>query len=116
MALDSDTFDEQRRTLNNLLATEDPFFADFGQLDDVAYGDGAITKSNKELIGLAISVVTHCEECVAYHMEGASAAGATRRQVVEVLRMGLIGAGSVAMPTVRFAASLLDRYFPKTRD
>lgn len=33
-------------------------------MDDEVYSDGAITKKNKELMGLAISVVTRCNGVV----------------------------------------------------
>jgi len=49
---------------NRLMVETDSFFKDFDALDDRIYSGGAIDKRHKELMGLAISVVTRCNECI----------------------------------------------------
>jgi AhpD family alkylhydroperoxidase len=56
----------------------DEFFERFGDLDGSAYEDGAVDRKHKELMGLAVSVASRCEECVLYRVDGARDAGATR--------------------------------------
>jgi AhpD family alkylhydroperoxidase len=106
--MDIDGANAERTRLNDLLAEQDDFFAEFGRLDDEVYADGAIPKRYKELVGIAISVVSSCEECVRYHVQGALDAGATTEQIVEAIRLGVIGGGSVTYPTARYAVSVLE--------
>jgi AhpD family alkylhydroperoxidase len=104
----SDIPTNDRERLNELMSEHSAFFEQFGDLDGSAYADGAIPQLYKELTGLSISVATRCEECVAYHIEGALDAGADRDQVVEALEIGVIGGGSITYPTARFAFLLLE--------
>ena len=85
----------------------DEFFGDFGRLDDIVYADGAIPKKYKELTGLSISVATRCEECIAYHIQGCVAEKASKQEIVEAIKIGVIGGGSITYPSARFAFSLL---------
>jgi AhpD family alkylhydroperoxidase len=100
--------DNDRERLNELMADHDEFFSRFGALDESVYADGAIPKLYKELTGLSISVSTSCNECVEYHIEGALDAGADREQLIEAIKVGVIGRGSVTYPTARFAFSVLE--------
>jgi AhpD family alkylhydroperoxidase len=100
--------DNDRERLNELMADHDEFFSSFGALDDSVYADGAIPKLYKELTGLSISVATSCNECVEYHIEGALDAGADREQLIEAIKIGVIGRGSVTYPTARFAFAVLE--------
>ncbi|KOX95497.1 carboxymuconolactone decarboxylase family protein [Halorubrum tropicale] len=107
MSLDQDN---DRERLNELMADHDEFFSSFGALDESVYADGAIPKLYKELTGLSISVVTSCDECVTYNIEGALDAGADREQLIEAIKIGVIGRGSVTYPTARFAFSVLEEH------
>ncbi|MGO0916183.1 carboxymuconolactone decarboxylase family protein, partial [Clostridioides difficile] len=40
--------------------------------------EGAISKKNKELMGLAISILSRCDECICYHIEGCINSGASK--------------------------------------
>lgn len=60
----------RRADLNEKMAESDGFFAELGALDDGVYAAGAIDKKHKELMGLAISIATRCDECVLYHLDG----------------------------------------------
>lgn len=97
-----------RLQYNKKLAEEDDFFTKFGTLDDQAYSNGAIDKKHKELMGIAISVVTRCNECICYHIEGCLKAGATRRELVEAIKIGVIGGGSITYPNARYALKIIN--------
>jgi alkylhydroperoxidase/carboxymuconolactone decarboxylase family protein YurZ len=47
---------------------------------------------------------------VTYHIEGALEAGADRQQLIEAIKLGVIGKGSVTYPTARHAFALLDEH------
>lgn len=99
---------EQRKRLNSLMATNDDFFKKFGTLDDEVYSEGAIPKKYKELCGLSISVFSKCNECILYHIQGCITAGANKQEIIEAIKIGVIGAGSVTYPNARYAFQILE--------
>ncbi|MDL2301893.1 carboxymuconolactone decarboxylase family protein [Lachnospiraceae bacterium OttesenSCG-928-D06] len=97
----------KRTELNSLMANEDEFFRVFGSLDDTVYSDGAISKKHKELMGLAISVATRCNECISYHIGGCKDNHASKQEMLEAIKIGVIAGGSITYPNARFAFSVL---------
>ncbi|WP_086347437.1 carboxymuconolactone decarboxylase family protein [Candidatus Enterococcus clewellii] len=96
-----------RTEMNQLMAETDDFFAQFNQLDQQVYAEGAISKENKELMGLAISIVTKCDECILYHLEQCIELAISREKMIEAIKIGVIGGGSVTYPQARFAFKTL---------
>lgn len=96
-----------RQTHNTLMTETDAFFQEFGALDDKAYAAGAISKKHKELMGLSISVATRCNECIHYHINGCLSAGASKDELVEAIKIGVVGGGSITYPNARFAFALM---------
>ena len=88
----------------------DAFFREFGALDDTAYAEGAIGRKHKELMGLGISVATRCDECVLYHVDGCRREGASREEMVEAIKIGVIAGGSITFPNARFAFAALEEH------
>ena len=99
---------KQRQVLNQKLSENDKFFEQFGKLDDDVYSDGAIPKKYKELTGLSISVLTRCEECILYHLQGCLKLGINRNEIVEAIKIGVIGGGSLTYPQARYAIKLME--------
>lgn len=46
---------------------------------------GALEPKTKELIALAIAIVTHCDDCVTFHTHAVLKAGATQEEILEML-------------------------------
>jgi AhpD family alkylhydroperoxidase len=64
----------------------------------------ALDAKTKELLALAISVATRCDDCIAFHAKAALDRGATREEVMETLGMTIyMGAG----PSVMYASHAL---------
>ena len=101
---------EYRKQYNLKLIEADDFFKKFGALDDNTYSDGAIDKKHKELMGLAISVVSRCNECICYHIEGCLNAKANIDEIMEAIKIGVIGGGSITYPNARFAMQVLEEF------
>ncbi|USK28224.1 carboxymuconolactone decarboxylase family protein [Bacillus sp. CMF21] len=57
-------------------------------------------------MGLAISIVSRCDECICYHMEGSL----TIDETMETLKIGVIGGGSITYPNARFAMHALEEF------
>lgn len=98
---------QSRKELNGAMNESDSFFSTFGALDDAVYADGAIPKKYKELTGLSISVLTRCEECIAYHLQNCLSEGCSRSELIDAIKMGVIGGGSITYPSARFAYKLM---------
>ncbi|UFJ40238.1 carboxymuconolactone decarboxylase family protein [Brevibacillus humidisoli] len=105
--LKSDQMTQYHREWNAVMADNDDFFQQFGALDDKVYEEGAIDKKHKELMGLAISVTTKCNECILYHLKGCLKAGANKSAIIEAIKIGVIAGGSITYPNARFAFEML---------
>lgn len=106
--MDIEAINAERERLNNVMAEHDTFFEQFGQLDEAVYASEAIPKRYKELTGVSISVLTRCDDCVVYHIQGALAAGADSSQLIEAIKLGVVGGGSITYPTARYAFAVLE--------
>ena len=65
----------------------------FARLHQSSQADGALPRSTKELMALAIAIATHCEGCIAYHLNDALHAGATRAEVTEAIGVAVMMSG-----------------------
>ena len=99
---------KDRKVYNKRLGEEDDFFKKFSALDNETYQANVLDKRQKELIGLTISIMQRCEECILYHLEECQKADVTRDEVMEVVKMTVIGGGSVLYPFARKVLKLLD--------
>lgn len=70
----------------------------FSAIAQAALAPKALDGKTKELIALAISVATRCDDCIAFHAKAAVEHGATREEALETLSMAIyMGAGPSAM-------------------
>jgi AhpD family alkylhydroperoxidase len=91
------------------VATNDPaYMATFTQQYRDAFANGAIPAKYKQLSGVTLSVVLKCEECLKSHVQMAIKLGATRQEIVESLRIGLLTGGSAGLPTMGVAYAVMD--------
>jgi AhpD family alkylhydroperoxidase len=58
---------------------------------------GVLDAKTKELIALAISVATHCDDCIAFHTSSALKAGATQAEILEMLGVAVFMGGGPAL-------------------
>lgn len=68
----------------------------FARHHTAAMGDGELDRRTKELMALAISVVTGCEGCCEHHLAAARDAGATDAQLAETLGVAVLMGGGPA--------------------
>lgn len=94
---------KKRKELMDLMRESDEFFNKFGLLDDEAFEGNVIPKKYKELTMISISIVSMCEECISYHIQQALKAGATKEEMIEFIKMGMMSRGSVSYPYIRLA-------------
>ena len=90
----------------NHVKTYKPFL----ELEEKAFGDGALSKKSKELMALSISIVTKCEPCMEWHLDQALQAGATDEEVYETIDVAIEMGGGPAGAYSRFVLNALE-YF-----
>jgi AhpD family alkylhydroperoxidase len=85
----------------------------FTQMESAAFSGGALTKKEKELIAIGISVCVDCESCMQWHVEQAAAAEATYDEILEAVEVGIEMGGGPATVSARFALQVMEAVFGK---
>ena len=96
-----------------LLKLDSRVYKNFLGMEEAAFSDGELTKKAKELIAVGISVVTDCESCMQWHIQKAEHAGASEREVLEAVEVGMEMGGGRATVSARFALEVMDAVFGK---
>ncbi len=94
-----------------LLDLKSGTYAAFLDLERATYCDGALPRQAKELIAVGISVVLDCRSCMQWHIGQAAAAGASPRQVLEAVEVGMEMGGGPATVSARFALAAMAEAF-----
>jgi AhpD family alkylhydroperoxidase len=101
---------DRKRAHGRLVQGGSGVYKAFLEMEKAAYTDGSLTKAQKELIALGISVVINCESCMEWHIHQALLSGATREQVLEAVDVGIEFGGGPATVAARFALKVLEYY------
>ncbi len=101
----------RKESHTKLLSLKSRVYEKFLEMEKAAYSDGELAKKAKELIAVGISVVIDCESCMQWHIEQAAQAGATHREVLEAVEVGIEMGGGPATVSARFALEVMERVF-----
>jgi AhpD family alkylhydroperoxidase len=104
---------KRKKAHAKLVSLESPVYQAFLQMEEATYSDGALPKKAKELIAVGISVVIDCESCMQWHIEQAAQAGATMREVLEAVEVGIEMGGGPATVSARFALEVMEDVYEK---
>ena len=96
-----------------LLYLDSKVYKAFLDMEEATYSNGALSKMTKELIAVGASVLINCESCMQWHIEQAASAGATLREVLEAVEVGIELGGGHATVSARFALEVMDDVFPE---
>lgn len=101
----------RKRSRSKFFRMDSKVYKTFEEMEKAAYTPGALSKKEKELIAVGISVVMDCESCMQWHIEQAVMEGATEKEVLEALEVGIeMGSGRVTV-SARFALEVMDGVF-----
>ena len=95
----------QLRSLNKAIPEATRGFAG---LSKAVKENGALEFKHKEFVALGIAVATHCEPCIAFHVDALVRIGATREEVADVLAMCIQMGGGPALMTAGMALEVYD--------
>jgi AhpD family alkylhydroperoxidase len=99
---------KRKKAHAKLVALKSPVYQAFLEMEQAAYADGALPKKTKELIAVGISVVIDCESCMQWHIEQAAQAGASMREMLEAVEVGIEMGGGPATVSARFALEVME--------
>lgn len=104
--------ERRQRAHRQLLDAKSRVYEAFLKMEGATYADGALSKKDKELIAVGISVVIDCESCMEWHITQAARDGASREEVMEAVEVAMEMAGGPATASARFALEVMDDVFP----
>lgn len=88
-------------------------YKSFVNMEQNTYKDGTLTKKQKELIAIGISVVINCESCMEWHIKQALNDGAKEEEIIESIEVGIEMSGGPGTASARFAMNVLEYYTEK---
>jgi AhpD family alkylhydroperoxidase len=91
-----ETLRELTRPTRELREAIPDAWSGFVAMHDGALADGALSRSTKELVALAIAVAEGCEGCIASHARGAARYGALPAEVAEAIGVAVLMRGGPA--------------------
>lgn len=101
----------RKESHKRLVDMRSPVYSAFLEMERATYSDGALSKKSKELIAVGISVVINCESCMQWHIDQAAKAGASEREVLEAVEVGMEMGGGPATAHARFALTVMGEVF-----
>lgn len=102
---------KDRKEANDLLVSKNskPYLS-FLELEKNTFKSNKLTKNQKELIAVGISVVINCESCMEWHIKEALCSGSSQEDVLEAVEVGIEMGGGPATVSSRFALKVLEYY------
>lgn len=100
-------FEKQSR---NLSSAQPSVMEAFWELHTTSMAAGALDTKTKELIALAISVATRCDDCIAHHTYDALEAGATTEEVADALGVAVLMGGGTSVVYATHAIEALEQF------
>jgi AhpD family alkylhydroperoxidase len=99
-----------RKQANTFYLKKSEVYQSFVKMEEAAYEDKALSKLQKELIAVGISIVINCESCLEWHIRQALDCGATEKEIIEAVEVGIEMGGGPATVSARFAMNVLEYY------
>ncbi len=99
-----------RKIAHTYYSNKSAVYRSFVDMEQHTYKDGSLSKKQKELIAIGISVVINCESCMEWHIKQALDDGATENEIIESIEVGIEMSGGPGTASARFAMNVLEYY------
>ncbi|MDR2497714.1 MAG: carboxymuconolactone decarboxylase family protein [Tannerellaceae bacterium] len=99
-----------RKQAHSFYLKKSRVYQSFVNMEEATFEDGALSKLQKELIAIGISIVINCESCMEWHIKQALDCGATEAEIIEAIEVGIEMGGGPATVSARFAMNVLAYY------
>jgi len=102
---------KNRKEAHSFYLEKSNVYKSFLEMENKAFSNGRLTKTQKELIAVGISVVINCESCMEWHIKQAIDGGSMEDEIIEAIEVGIEMAGGPGTVSARFAMNVLEYYF-----
>jgi AhpD family alkylhydroperoxidase len=99
-----------RKKAHSYLSKKSKVYQAFTHMEQNTYKDGKLSKLQKEMIAIGISIVQNCESCMEWHIKQAIDSGASEDEILEAIEVGIEMFGGPGTVAARFALNVLDYY------
>ena len=101
---------QTRKKAHSFFSNKSKVYKSFLAMENNTYQDGKLSKLQKEMIAIGISVAINCESCMEWHIKQALDIGASEDEIIEVIEVGIEMAGGPGTVAARFAMNVLEYY------
>ena len=102
---------KQRKAAHRYYSEKSDVYRSFVDMEQKTFKSRVLSKKQKELIAVGISVVTNCESCMQWHIEQSARSGSTMQEVLEAIEVGIEMGGGPATVSARFALEVMETVF-----
>jgi len=102
---------KKRKISHAFYSGKSEVYRKFSGMEQCTYKDGQLSRLQKELIAIGISVVIDCESCMEWHIKQAFDCGAGEAEIIEAIEVGIEMGGGPATVSARFAMNVINYYF-----
>ena len=99
-----------RKKAHSFYSRKSKVYKAFVDMEQNTYQDGALSKKQKELIAIGISVVINCESCMEWHIKQAIDDGSSEAEILEAIEVGIEMSGGPGTASARFAMNVIEYY------
>jgi AhpD family alkylhydroperoxidase len=99
-----------RKRAYSYFSKKSKVYQSFIDMEQNTYKNGRLSKLQKEMIAIGISIVQNCESCMEWHIKQALDDGATEDEILEAIEVGIEMSGGPGTVTARFALNVLEYY------
>ncbi|MGC8544930.1 carboxymuconolactone decarboxylase family protein [Athalassotoga sp.] len=103
-------YDQFMDVMKTLGENSPEYIKGFGEFVKAGEKNGALSSKFKELISVALSVVTQCPYCVAYHVKNAIKEGATKQEIIESAMVAGVMGGGPAVAHIKLVIDACDQF------
>ena len=99
-----------RKQAHSYYSGNSDVYRSFVEMEQNTYKNGELSKKQKELIAIGISVVINCESCMEWHIKQALDDGCSEKEIIEAIEVGIEMSGGPGTASARFAMNVLKYY------
>lgn len=99
-----------RKKAHLFYTSKSEVYRSFVDMEQNTYKDGNLSKKQKELVAIGISVVINCESCMEWHIKQALDDGSSEDEIIEAIEVGIEMSGGPGTASARFAMNVLEYY------
>ncbi len=101
---------QSRKKAHSYLSKKSEVYQSFVNMEQNTYKNGSLSRLQKEMIAIGISIVQNCESCMEWHIKQAIDIGASEDEILEAIEVGIEMSGGPGTVAARFALNVLDYY------